>query len=128
MINLHLDEEARMILEELAVHHRHEDIRRRALGLLALAQGHGTMVVSDVLGVTSQSVRNWAQWWEEMGLVGILDGHKGGRPAKLTAEMLETGKTVACEQPMTLREIAAGIRAAHPEAQAFSLWIVSQSA
>jgi transposase len=121
MINFKLDEEVRMTLEELASHHRHEDIRRRALGLLALGKGHGTTVVSDVLGVTSQSVRNWAQWWEGKGLVGILDGHKGGRPAKLTAEMLTTGKKLACEQPMTLREIAAGIREAHPESQAFSL-------
>lgn len=120
MINVHLDEEARLTLEELAAHHRHGDIRRRARGLLALGKGHGTTVVSEVLGVTSQSVRNWSQWWEEKGLVGILDGHKGGRPAKLTAEMLETGKKCACEQPMTLREIAAGIRAAHPEAPSFS--------
>lgn len=110
-----------MTLEELAAHHRHEDIRLRARGLLALAKGHGTTVVADVLGMTSQSVRNWAQWWEERGLAGILVGHKGGRPAKLTAEMLETGKKCACEQPMTLREIAAVIREVHPEAQTFSL-------
>mgnify|MGYP000930068398 FL=1 len=52
---------------------------------------------------------------------GILDGHKGGRPAKLTAEMLEGGNKLACGHPMTLREIAAGIRKAHPEAPEFSL-------
>jgi len=121
MIDLTLDEESRLILEGLASHHRHADIRRRARGLLSLAKGHRTTVVADVLGVTSQSVRNWARWWGEMGVAGILDGHKGGRPAKLTAEMLETGKKCACEQPLTLREIAAGIRAAHPEAQTFSL-------
>jgi len=121
MIKLKLDEEARMTLEEVAAHHRHADIRRRARGLLALGKGHGTTVVSEVLGVTSQSVRNWAHWWGKKGVSGILDGHKGGRPAKLTAEMLETGKQLACEQPMALREIAAGIRAAHPEAPSFSL-------
>lgn len=121
VIKVQLDEDSRMTLEELAVHHRHEDIRRRALGLLALSKGHGTTVVADVLGMTSQSVRNWAQWWEEKGVVGILDGHKGGRPAKLTAEMLESGKKLACGHPMTLREIAAGIRTAHPEAPEFSL-------
>ena len=121
VINLDLDEEDRMSLEELAAHHRYEDVRRRARGLLALEKGHRTTVVSDVLGVTSQSVRNWAQWWGERGLDGILIGHKGGRPAKLTAEMLETGKNCACKQPMTLREIAAVIREAHPEAPTFSM-------
>jgi transposase len=121
MINLNLDEEARMALEDLAAHHRHGDVRQRARGLLALAKGHSTTVVSEVLGVTSQSVRNWARWWQERGLDGIMVGHKGGRPAKLTAAMLETGKNCACEHPMTLREIAAAISAAHPEAQSFSL-------
>jgi len=121
MINFNLDEEARMALEDLAAHHRHGDVRQRARGLLALAKGHSTKIASDVLNVTPQSMRNWARWWEERGLAGILVGHKGGRPAKLTAAMLETGKNCACKQPMTLREIAAAIRAAHPEAQSFSL-------
>ena len=100
-----------------------DKIGKYAAGLpvTALAKGYGTTVVSDILNVTSQSVRNWAQWWEVDGIVGILDGHKGGRPAKLTAEMLETGKNCACAQPMTLHEIAAEIRAANPAAQAFSL-------
>ena len=54
MITLNLDEEARMTLEDLSAHHRHGDIRLRARGLLALAKGHGTRVVADVLIVTSQ--------------------------------------------------------------------------
>ena len=57
MIPLNLDEEARMTLEDLSAHHRHGDIRLRARGLLALAKGHGTTVVSDVLNVTSKSIR-----------------------------------------------------------------------
>ena len=71
-----------------------DKIGKYAAGLpvTALAKGYGTTVVSDILNVTSQSVRNWAQWWEVDGIVGILDGHKGGRPEKLTAERLETGK------------------------------------
>lgn len=121
MIRLKLEEGARMTLEELAAHHHHDDIRRRAQGLLAMDKGHRVALVAEILGVTPQSIRNWAQWWEERGLVGLLVGHKGGRPAKLTTEMLATGKKLAMEQPMTLREIEAGIRAAHPEAPSFSL-------
>lgn len=121
MIELRLEEAERIELEEVSACHRHDDIRRRARGLLALGKGYGSTVVAEVLGVSSQSVRNWAQWWKQRGLPGILGGHQGGRPAKLTAEMLETGRQLACQQPMLLREIAAGIRAAHPEAPSFSL-------
>lgn len=121
MIRFELEEDARMTLEELAAHHRHADARRRARGLLALDKGYRISAVAEIFGVTSQCVRNWVHHWNGRGIVGLLLGHKGGRPAKLTAELLATGKNLAVAQPLTLREIAAGIRAAHPDAPSFSL-------
>jgi transposase len=121
VIRVKLEESDRMTLEELAAHHRHDDTRRRARGLLALGKGHRIATVAEIFGVTSQCVRNWVHHWTERGADGLLLGHKGGRPAKLTVELLATGKKLALAQPMTLREIAAGIRAAHPDAPSFSL-------
>lgn len=116
-----LMEEERETLKELSRHHEYPDARLRAKGLLALDKGHTVSEVAEALDMNRQTIRNWAAWWNEEGLVGILGGHKGGRPAKLTAELLETGKKRALEQPMTLAQIAAAIHEEHPEAPEFSL-------
>jgi len=39
-MNLELNTAERLTLQELSLHHRYADFRRRALGMLALAKGH----------------------------------------------------------------------------------------
>lgn len=73
-------------LEDLSKHHRYGDFRRHALGLLALDAGHSVVEITEFLHVSDQPVYNWAKGWREKGLVGILDGHKGSPPVKLTAD------------------------------------------
>jgi hypothetical protein len=34
--------------------------------------------------------------------VGLLDGHKGGRPAKLTEDLVDSGIEIAAVEPLTL--------------------------
>ena len=80
-------------LEQLSKHHKYPDFRRRALGLLALNSGRSVVEICDFLRVSDQPVYNWAKGWREKGLVGILDGHKGGAPVKLTGEMIEQTHT-----------------------------------
>jgi transposase len=79
-------------LEEMSQHHRYSNFQLRARGLLALNAGHSPAVVAGVLRKTPQTVYNWAKWWRKDGLAGILNGNKGSRPLKLTAEMLDTAK------------------------------------
>ena len=107
-------------LEEMIRHHRFAGFRLRARGLLSLNQGLVPAVIAQVLGRTDQSVYNWAKWWREDGLVGILDGHKGGPPVKLTAALLDTAERIAREEPLTLAGIKRRVLAHHPEAPDFS--------
>ena len=117
---IELNEAERLTLEELSRNPPFRDFRPRALGLLALSKGHGAKVVADILGVREQTVYNWKRGWREWGLMGLLNGHKGGRPSKLTVAMLDTAEAVARAEPCSLHEIAHRVREAHPDAPGFS--------
>jgi transposase len=108
-------------LKEMAEHHPYADFRRRAMGVLALAKGHPFPLVADILGVTVQTAYNWARAWRTLGLMGLLDGHRGGAPAKLTAKVLDEAERIARAAPCTLAEIDRRLREARPDAPAFSL-------
>ncbi len=116
-----LTEPERLTLQELAAHHLFADFRRRALGLLALNKGHPFALVADILGVTLPTPYNWARAWTAKGLMGLLDGHQGGAPAKLTPALLDTAEAVARAAPCTLAQIDGTVREAHPDAPPFSL-------
>lgn len=118
---IELSEAERLTLEALSQHHPFADYRRRGLGLLALSKGYSPQIVADILNVAPASLYNWIKAWRRLGLIGLLNGHKGGRPAKLTATLLDTAEEIAREAPLTLREIAERVKAAHPLAPAFSL-------
>ena len=107
-------------LEQLSKHHKYPDFSRRALGLLALNSGRGVVEICDFLRVSDQPVYNWAKGWRERGLVGILDGHKGGAPVNLTGELLDAAAEIARQEPLTLAKLAAWIHERFPDAPAFS--------
>lgn len=108
-------------LQEMARHHRHADFRRRALGVLALNDGLSVPEICAVLRVSVPPVYNWARAWRERGLLGMLSGHVGGAPPKLTAQMLDVAEQVACQEPLTLGQIAQRVQEQHPQAPSFSL-------
>ena len=108
-------------LEEMASYHRHADFRRRALGVLALNDGRSGPDICGVLRVSVPQLYNWACAWRDRGLVGMLSGHEGGAPRKLTEALLQTAVQVARQEPLTLGEIAQRVQEQHPDAPKFSL-------
>jgi hypothetical protein len=116
-----LTEAERLTLEEMSRNHPFRDFRPRALGVLALGKGHPPKVVADILVVTAQTVSTETKAGACLGLTGLLNGHKGGCPPKLTAALLDTAEAVARAEPCALKEIARRVREAHPESEGFSL-------
>lgn len=108
-------------LEQMASHHRHADFRRRALGVLALNDGRSSPDICGVLRVSVPQLYNWARAWRERGVVGMLSGHEGGAPRKLTDGLLEAAAQLARQEPLTLGQIAQRVQEQHPDAPSFSL-------
>ena len=118
---LKLTEPECLTFQELAEHHPYADYRRRALGMLALSKGHPFPLVAEILGVSLPTPYNWLKAWHRHGLMGLLNGHRGGAPAKLTQGLVDTAEHIARSSPCTLRQIEQQLRAIHPDAPAFSL-------
>jgi len=97
------------------------DFRRRALGVLALNEGRSVEDISGVLRVTVPPVYKWARAWRERGLMGMLSGHVGGPPRKLTAELLDVAEQIARQEAPALGQIARKVHELHPEAPTFSV-------
>jgi transposase len=89
--------------------------------LLALSKGHSPATVSDILGVSIPSPYNWLKAWRNQGLMGILTGHQGGAPQKLTPEQLDTAEQIARASPCNLAEIDRQLRECYPDLPSFSL-------
>ncbi|KVD53997.1 transposase [Burkholderia ubonensis] len=104
-----------MMLQQLSINHRHRDFRTRAAGLLMLASKVRPAEVAAKLGATDQSIYNWARAWREQGVVGLLVGHKGGRPRALPDEMVAAAAQFAQAGSLTLGQIAQRLEAAFNE-------------
>jgi transposase len=108
-------------LQEMASHHRHADFRRRALGVLALNDGRSAPDICGVLRVCTPQLYNWARAWRERSLMGMLSGHEGGAPRKLTTPLLDTAEQIVRGDSLTLAKIAQRLQEQHPDAPSFSL-------
>ena len=61
-------------------------VARRAKVILCLAEGLPIRVVGEKCGLSQISVFKWKRRFLEMRLDGLLDQHRRGRPATITAE------------------------------------------
>ena len=115
-----LSEHEIVTLQEMAARHHYADFRRRALGLLALQRGHKVAHICELLQVSDQPLYNWAKAWRTKGLVGLLGGHQGGAPRKLTDELLDAAVDIAREQALSLGQIVQQLQQRYPQAPSLS--------
>nr|WP_080415597.1 helix-turn-helix domain-containing protein [Burkholderia ubonensis] len=101
-------------MQQLSINHPYQDMRTRAAALLMLAGGKlRPMAVGAKLGVSGQSVYNWAHTWRDQGVIGLLIkiGHKGGRPRALSDEMIAAVVRMASTEPLTREQIVQRLEA-----------------
>lgn len=105
MKRFELTDEERHTLLEMSVWHPHPRARRRAQGLLRLAQQYTQEQVAHEFGVHRNSVRGWKRHWQESGLVGLYEGAREGRPTALSPVVAERLRQVALEEGGTVGHI-----------------------
>jgi transposase len=105
MKRFQLEQEERRTLLEMGMWHLHPRVRRRAQGLVRLAQGLTQTQVANEFGVHLNSVRGWIGRWNSAGLVGLHEEHRAGRPRKLSPAVAERLRQVALAEGGTIGHI-----------------------
>lgn len=71
----------------------------RLHGVLLVAQGLTCPKVAELLGDSPRSVVNWVQRFESLGLAGLSDGQRSGRPSRLSERQLTQVEAVLRSSP-----------------------------
>jgi transposase len=71
----------------------------RLHGVLLVAQGMTCPEVGKFLGDAPRTVENWVHEFEEMGLAGLLEADRSGRPRRLGEEHLQAINRVLRRMP-----------------------------
>ena len=74
------------------------DVLRARIVLLA-ADGLTNAEIGWWLGVCDDTARKWRHRFTELGLVGLVDRRRSGRPSSFTAVQVAAVKALACEPP-----------------------------
>ncbi|MBU4190176.1 MAG: IS630 family transposase [Candidatus Thermoplasmatota archaeon] len=61
----------------------------RLHAILLVAQGMSCPEVARLLGDSPRIVQTWVHWFEEVGLAGLMDIPRPGRPSRLTEEQFD---------------------------------------
>jgi transposase len=91
MIVLGLQDEIRRSEESRYDHRLH--------GVLLVAQGMTCPEAARVLGDAARTVEYWVHTFEEMGLAGLLEGERSGRPRRLSDKQIEEVNAVLRRTP-----------------------------
>ena len=73
-------------LEACTLHARHPRQRRRAQALLGHHRGQSMTQLATFYAVRYATVQGWLACWRTQGLVGLAEGKRSGRPAKVADE------------------------------------------
>jgi transposase len=71
----------------------------RLHGVLLVAQGMTCPEVAKLLGDATRTVEYWVHEFEEMGLAGLLEDDRSGRPRRLSEKQLQAINTVVRRMP-----------------------------
>jgi transposase len=103
------DAEQRTLLE-MGIGHPHRRTRRRAQGLLRLAQGISQAQLAREYEVHLNSVRYWIMCWETKGVVGLIEGHRSGRPRKFSEDQRDRLRQMAEEEGCNINRLVRPLR------------------
>ena len=116
MKRLELSEDERRTLREMGVFHPHPRTRMRAQGILRLSQGLTLKQTADEFMVHLNSVEQWRQRWNKLGLAGLYKGRHTGRPRKWTPQQRQALGELAQSEGGKVVELLRHIEQRHEHA------------
>ena len=84
-----LTAEVKLTLSEAQQHHPSSRTRHRAHAIQLSNKSYTLSQLADVFSVRCNTISQWIDDWELLGVVGLFDKPRSGRPAILTADEVE---------------------------------------
>jgi transposase len=99
--------EERQTLEEMCKNHPCHAPRMRAHAVLMSDAGFSLKELTVAFGICRQTASTWLYSWDELGICGLLDDQRSGRPNKLSAENQRQAIELIKEFPRSLKTVLA---------------------
>ncbi|MDM8567898.1 helix-turn-helix domain-containing protein [Candidatus Halobeggiatoa sp. HSG11] len=102
-----LTDSERLTLENMQTHHPIPIVRKRAHSILLSSQGYSIPNIIRILGGCRQSVSRWLRVWDSIGIIGLIERHRSGRPRKLSVEQEQKAVEKIQENPRSIKKVLA---------------------
>jgi transposase len=99
--------EERETLEEMCKNHPCHAPRMRAHAILMSDAGFSVKELTVAFGICRQTASRWLHSWDELGICGLLDDQRSGRPNKLSVENQHQAIELVKEFPRSLKTVLA---------------------
>jgi transposase len=94
-------------LTELMRNGKNVRARMRGHAILLSSEGFDINLIGRIFFVGRDAVSSWLTRWEELGIVGLLDEARDGRPSKLTEDEKEWVKELIEANPRAIKTVIA---------------------
>jgi len=101
----------RITLEELHKNGIGHKARTRSLAILLSANRYSLDEISRILNFTRNRISAWINRWETIGVVGLFDNYRSGRPTILDTEERTQALEIIKANPRSLKKSQAEIKA-----------------
>ncbi len=104
-----LTEAEKITLEAMYNNHPLPMTRKRAQSILLSNQRYSIPYISEIVVACRQSVSAWITNWDEIGIGGVIEKSRSGRPRKLTLEEENDAIERIIEAPRSIKKVLAEI-------------------
>ena len=100
-----LSDAERVTLKECFQNHPDHRVRMRADAILQNSKGYPITILTDLYEVQRDTISLWISNWDKLGIVGLFDTTRSGRPRKLTVEEIENLVLALKEEPRSVKRL-----------------------
>jgi len=104
-----LSKEERITLKELMANSKNERVRMRAHSILLNDKKLPIDQISYIYDIHRNTISTWLESWETLGVVGLFDNTRTGRPKLLTKEEEQKVLKYIEEDPRNIKKVASRI-------------------